>query len=137
MSPGIDDITGAAREAQRHSFTPASMGALHEAVQNYTERVAALTAARFEATDETGTVTAEVTGDAKLQSVYISPHAIRDLDVTALGEACKQAILAARTRMAEQVEADLAEGAGGALTPPPIDAETAAARLRHAMEGLR
>ncbi|MEV6346447.1 YbaB/EbfC family nucleoid-associated protein [Actinoplanes sp. NPDC051851] len=137
VSPGVDDVSGAAQDAQRHGYTPASLRVLNEAVQEYRDRIAALTVERFEATDETGTVTAEVTGDAQLQSVYISPHAVRGLDAAGLGEACRQAILAARGRMTERIQEEMAASAGGELTPPPIDVETAAARLRRAAERLR
>ncbi len=85
--------------------------------------------------DPSGHVTAEVSGSGRLRSIDINPYAMRDLDATALGAACREAILAARDRAGEQTKERLLGGldSGGER----ISREDAEAMLRAEVDRIR
>ncbi|MFB4292808.1 YbaB/EbfC family nucleoid-associated protein [Nonomuraea sp. ATR24] len=66
-------------------------------------------------TDDTGRVTATVTGAGRLTRVAIDPRAMRDLDHAELGQAVLQAVSAARGAMTEGLD-ELTRALPG---PPP------------------
>lgn len=71
-------------------------------------RFSDMMSATVEGTDPTGHVTATVKLSGRIESVYLSPHAIRNLPGSALDRACFDAIMAARSagaaKFAAQVE---------------------------------
>ncbi|MFD2081818.1 YbaB/EbfC family nucleoid-associated protein [Actinopolymorpha cephalotaxi] len=77
----------------------------------------------FEATDESGTVSAGVSGSGELVGVEITPQAMRDLDATELAAACREAIQNARLGMAAGMMSALKETAGFDLEEAPDPAD--------------
>jgi len=79
-----------------------------EAAGRLTGRFAEIMATTAEGSDPSGYVTATVKLAGRVESVYISPYAIRDLPGQALDNACFEAITAARSAgaaaLAEQLE---------------------------------
>jgi DNA-binding protein YbaB len=57
--------------------------------------------------DPSGLVKATVRGRGAVESLYISPHAMRDLSADELGAACVNAVRAAKAAVAGQIEAAL------------------------------
>jgi hypothetical protein len=74
---------------------------IREAAENIVEALRGTLAVTTTGSDLSGYVTAEVTSDGALHRLTISAYAMRDLDATALGVACREAILAARTGASE------------------------------------
>ncbi|MFG3702692.1 YbaB/EbfC family nucleoid-associated protein [Micromonospora sp. NPDC047620] len=130
-------IGGSAREAQRQGYTGESMRRVTEAVDGFAAEIAALTDESVEGCDSLGLVAARVTGDYRVEDVYISPQAMAALDATALGAACQEAIAAARTSMGERLTQRLAGISGDADIPPPMDLSAALDQLRLAVERIR
>jgi DNA-binding protein YbaB len=130
-------IGDSAQEAQRQGYTGESMRRVTEAVDGFAAEIAALTDESAEGYDSLGLVGARVTGDYRVEHVYISPQAMAALDAAALGAACREAIVAARTSMGERLTQRLAGISGNADIPPPTDLSAALDQLRLAVERTR
>jgi DNA-binding protein YbaB len=78
---------------------------LAEAARDFQAGLTELMDRTASATDQHGYVEATVSLGRKLVRTYISPHAMRDLDAVGLGEACREAIAAARQVAAEEFKA--------------------------------
>ncbi|MEV5763432.1 hypothetical protein AB0L34_02480 [Micromonospora sp. NPDC052213] len=137
MTDWIGEIGGSAREAQRQGYAGESMRRVTEAVDGFAAEIAALTDESAEGCDSLELVAARVTGDYRVEHVYISPQAMATLDATELGAACQEAIGAARTNMGERLTQRLAGISGGADVPPPMDLSAALDRMRLAVERIR
>ncbi|MET8088911.1 YbaB/EbfC family nucleoid-associated protein [Micromonospora sp. NPDC005220] len=81
-------------------------------------RIAEAQEAVYEGTDDTGTVVVRATGAGRVEDVYLSPQAVRDLDAQALGAACVTAVADARMIAAQALAATIAEVSG---QPAPVD----------------
>ncbi|TDC41411.1 YbaB/EbfC family nucleoid-associated protein [Micromonospora sp. KC213] len=92
-----EDFQNAVRDAERFAFNPQALQGVADQVQMMTARLQEVSDAPVEGVDDTGLVTATVSGGA-LRTVAISAHAIRDLSAEELGQACLQAIQHARQR---------------------------------------
>ena len=84
------------------------LAALATQARTLAERAAQAMSQEASGTDPTGSVTATTRADGTVVSVYISPYAIRDLAPAELGEACVEAVKAARTAVSSQLMAWLA-----------------------------
>lgn len=67
------------------------------------ERAKQAMAQEASGSDPTGSVTATVRADGSVVSVYISPYAIRDLAAGEVGQACVEAVAAARVEVSNQL----------------------------------
>lgn len=87
-----------------------------EQLRRVNETMTALAEIEVVGSDETGMITATVSGVGKLRSVYVSPHAVRELDNVMLGEAACQAIHAARAAAGEHLARSLSDATGEEMT---------------------
>lgn len=98
------------------------------------DRFAGMMAETASATDPSGRVQATVRLSGGVESVYISPHAIREFDTGGLGRACLAAVRAARERAAT-VLADRIQDISGARPGDPVRLDEHYAELRRLTEG--
>jgi DNA-binding protein YbaB len=82
---------------------------LREATEELQRDLTELMAQTVTATDPRGYVEATVTLGGRLSGVHISPYAIRDLAGVALGEACREAIGAARAAATQRFTESIGE----------------------------
>ncbi|MCG5438229.1 YbaB/EbfC family nucleoid-associated protein [Micromonospora foliorum] len=127
----------AAREAERAALTGGSLRAMTDQLNGVLARIAEAQEAVYEGTDDSGTVVVRATGAGRVEDVYLSPQAVRDLDAQALGAACVTAVGDARMRAAQALTATIAEVSG---QPAPVDVPAPAPRTydpASAAEALR
>ncbi|MFU8871726.1 YbaB/EbfC family nucleoid-associated protein [Micromonospora sp. SL4-19] len=102
----LDDFQAAVRDAERFAFNQQALQQVADQIQVMTARIQEVTSAEVEGTDDSGLVTATVSGGA-LRAVAISAHAIRNLSGQELGQACLQAVQDARRRGGELVAEEM------------------------------
>jgi DNA-binding protein YbaB len=107
---------------------------IRDAAMAVRERFAGMMAETASATDPSGRVQATVRLSGSVESVYISPHAVRELDTSGLGRACLSAVRAARERAAG-VLADRIQDVSGARPGDQVRLEDHYAELRRLTEG--
>ncbi|MGC4754865.1 YbaB/EbfC family nucleoid-associated protein [Micromonospora trifolii] len=134
----------ATREAERAALTTGSLRAMTDQLNGVLARIAEAQETVYEGTDESGTVVVRATGAGRVEDVYLSPQAVRDLDAQALGAACVTAVGDARMRAAQALAATIAEVSGQPVpadVPAPVpqtyDPASAAEALRAAARRAR
>jgi len=82
---------------------PADVDQLHDRAVALTEQAREAMNRTASATDPTGLVEATVRADGTVDSMYISPRAVRDLGAAGLGPACVAAVTAARAAIVTEL----------------------------------
>lgn len=99
-----EDVAQSAAEAAR------KVNAVNDVIQE-------LRIAEFAGAGGNGSVTASVNGMCEVQSIYVSPTAMRELGHEALGAAVVDAVEKARATALEQVAERIQETTGETFTP--------------------
>jgi DNA-binding protein YbaB len=95
--------------SERHYRSDAGPERLRAAALEFQAGLQDLMSRTVSGTDAAGYVSATVSLGGLLVRTYISPHALRDLSPSALGEACQSAIAAARSTAASTFQAEVGE----------------------------
>ncbi|SDI30306.1 Conserved DNA-binding protein YbaB [Sinosporangium album] len=102
---------------------PGDIGKLVGDIHNWVDAMATTLRELEEQTltgyDESGRVTAKVSGSGRLLKVTVAPQAMRDLDHVEVAEAVRQAIEAARIAMAEELTTAMNALTHGMPQPDP------------------
>ncbi|WP_238011437.1 YbaB/EbfC family nucleoid-associated protein [Dactylosporangium sp. AC04546] len=111
MTNEFDELRGLL-EREGRGANPAAFRRMSEAAAALHQRLTHEMRQTVDATDPTGTVRATVRLDGRVESMYVSPHALRQFDAAGLGRACVAALDAARRAGAETLAGRLADGLG-------------------------
>ncbi|MFF5181087.1 YbaB/EbfC family nucleoid-associated protein [Micromonospora sp. NPDC000316] len=95
--------------SERYYRSDSAPEKLTEAARDFQAGLTELMSQTASATDRRGYVEATVSLGRTVVTTYISPRALRDLDAGELGEACVEAIAAARLVAAEQFTAQVGD----------------------------
>jgi DNA-binding protein YbaB len=97
------------------------------------DRLAGMMAQTVTAADPSGLVQATVRLSGRVESVYISPHAMRQFDTAGLGTACVAAVRSAREDAAAALTDAMRDLSG--TQPEPFSVDAHLAELRRLTEG--
>jgi len=123
VDSAYEGLLGQARDFGRTANPEAALRQMQESMQALQERIERLQPAEFTGRDDSGTVTAIVTGDGALRRVDISGRALRDLPAEQLGPACLAAIQQARLGMAGGLQEQLTDLIGRPVPAGPNGGE--------------